>query len=128
MFRYQPPNLKQQQNQGNNRDGKAPTRRPENHEAFEEIKENSFFDGRAKVAIRERQYHRQRVFSVMLQASRICIFEVIQRRVIVVHIADVSEVDALISGGLEHGEIRIVRELLVNLVENRTGGGTRGML
>ena len=121
--------MKEQKNQGDDCDGKAPTRRPHDHATFEEIKENGLSHRWAgKVAVRKGQNHWERVIPVMLQTSGIGIREIIELGVVVIHIPDKGKVSALVSGGLEHGEIRVVRQLLIGLVENRTGGRARSML
>jgi hypothetical protein len=47
--------------------------------------------------------------------------------VVMNHVADVGEIEALISGGFEHCEVSVVGELFVRYVKNGAGDGMRGV-
>ena len=65
---------------------------------------------------------------MMLQRGGIGISEIVQRSVVLDYVANVGEVEALISGGFEDGEIGVVGDLFVGGVKNGAGDGMRGML
>src|SRR5277367_2530969 len=64
----------------------------------------------------------------MLQGGGIGVPEIVEWGVVMNDVADVGEVQALISGGFEDGEIGIVGNLFVGGVENGAGDGMRGVL
>ena len=64
----------------------------------------------------------------MLESGGIGISEIVAWRVVMNYVANVGEVEALVSGGFEDCEIGIVRDLFVGGVENRAGYGMRGVL
>ena len=68
------------------------------------------------------------LYAVMLQRGGISVFEIVERRVVVDNVANVGEVEALISGGFEHGEVGVVGDLFVRGVKNRAGDWMRGVL
>jgi len=65
---------------------------------------------------------------VMLQSGGIGIAEIIEGRVVMDDVANVGEVEALISCGFENREIGIVGDLFVSGVENGAGDGMGGVL
>ena len=64
---------------------------------------------------------------MMLQACETHVGGIVQRRVVMHHVADVREIESLITRGFEDREVRIVRELLVNRVKDRSSRGMSGV-
>src|ERR1700740_3213876 len=63
----------------------------------------------------------------MLQRGGIGISEIVERRVVMDDIANVGEIQALISGGFENREVGVVGNLFVGGVKNGAGDGMRGV-
>src|SRR5580704_11524764 len=64
----------------------------------------------------------------MLQRGGIGVSEIVEGSVVLDYVADVGEVEALISGGFEDCEVGVVGDLLVRGVKNGAGDGMRGVL
>src|SRR5580693_2487692 len=95
----------------------------------EEIEIDRFgFGGIGNVGVGEGFERREGVVTVMLPCGRISVCEIIAGRMVMNDIADVGEVEALISGGFEDCEVSIIRDLFVRGVENGAGDGMCGVL
>ncbi len=95
----------------------------------EEIEIDSFGFGRiGNIGVGEGLHRGEGVVAVMLQCGGIGVSEIVAGCVVVDNVADVGEVESLISGGFEDGEIGVVRDLFVRGVENGAGDRMRGVL
>ena len=93
-----------------------------NYPASQNVEENRLARRRIiQWRVGQRHNRAQRVFAMVLDGARIGIFKIVERSVVSGHLADIREIESLISKRMKHRKVGIVRQQFVHRVVDRTG-------